>query len=40
MDVRELISRLHRIRCWVPQNSMARNLIDELINHFKSQLPQ
>jgi hypothetical protein len=40
MDVRELISHLQKIRCWTPQNSMVRNLVDELINHFKSQLPQ
>jgi hypothetical protein len=40
MDIRELIARLHTIKMWTQNGSMARNLLDELINHFKSQLPQ
>jgi hypothetical protein len=39
MDIRELINKLNRIKMWTQQGSMARNLVDELINHFKSQLP-
>jgi hypothetical protein len=40
MDIRELIVRLQKIRVWTQQGSTARNLLDELINHFKSQIPQ
>jgi hypothetical protein len=39
MDIRELVARLQRIRCWT-HNPTARNLLDELINHFKTQIPQ
>ena len=40
MDINELIKKLHEIRCWTNNGSVARNLLDELINHFKSQLPR
>ena len=40
MDIRELINRLHTIKMWTKQGSQARILLDELINHFKAQLPQ
>lgn len=40
MEIKELIARLHTIRMWTNQGSQARILLDELINHFKSQLPQ
>jgi len=39
MDIRELVAKLQRIRCWT-NDSTARNLLDEMINHFKSQIPQ
>lgn len=38
MDIKDLITRLQTIRCWTNNGSMARNLLDELINHFKSQI--
>jgi hypothetical protein len=31
MDIRELLEHLKKIRCWTPANSMARNLLNELI---------
>ena len=40
MDIRELIDKLHTIKMWTKQGSIARTKLDELINHFKSQLPQ
>jgi hypothetical protein len=40
MDIRELIAKLHTIKMWTQQGSTAWNLLDDLINHFKSQLPQ
>jgi hypothetical protein len=40
MDIRELIAKLKTIRVWTADGSMARNLLDELINHFQSQLPK
>jgi hypothetical protein len=40
MDIRELITKLKTIRAWTLNGSMARNLLDELINHFQSQLPK
>jgi len=40
MDIRELVARLKTIRAWTFNGSMARNLLDELINHLDSQIPQ
>ena len=40
MDIRELISKLKTIRTWTFNGSMARNLLDELINHFETQIPR
>jgi hypothetical protein len=40
MDIRELIQHLKKIRCWTFHNTMARNLLDELIARLESQLPR
>ena len=40
MDINELIKRLQTIRCWTTTGTTARNLLDELIDHFKSQSPR
>ena len=40
MDLRELIARLHNIKMFTQKESVAWNKLEELINHFKSQLPQ
>ena len=40
MDINELIKRLQTIRVWTPTGSTARNLVEELIDHFKSQVPR
>jgi hypothetical protein len=39
MDIRELVARLQRVRCWT-HDPTARQLLDEMINHFKAQIPQ
>jgi len=39
MDIRELIARLQRVRCWT-YDPTARQLLDDMINHFKAQIPQ
>lgn len=39
MDIREILWRLQKVRCWT-HDATARNLLDEMINHFKAQLPQ
>lgn len=40
MDIRELVAKLKTIRVWTMNGSMARNLLDELINHLESQIPR
>lgn len=35
MDIKELLQHLKRIKCWTPANSMARNLISELIQRLE-----
>ena len=40
MDIRELVTRLKTIRVWTFNGSMARNLLDELINHLETQIPR
>jgi hypothetical protein len=40
MDIRELLQYLKKIRCWTFTNTMARNLLDELIARLENQLPK
>ena len=40
MDIRELITRLKSIRCWTMNGSMARIMLDELIQHLERHIPQ
>jgi hypothetical protein len=40
MDIRELLEHLKKIRCWTFTNTMARNLLDELIARLENQLPR
>jgi hypothetical protein len=40
MDIRELTQHLKKIRCWTFNNTMARNLLDELIARLENQLPR
>jgi ornithine cyclodeaminase/alanine dehydrogenase-like protein (mu-crystallin family) len=40
MDIRELISKLKTIRVWTFNDSMARKLLTELIDHFERQIPR
>ena len=40
MDIRELLQHLRRIRCWTFNNSMARNLLDELIQRLEQTVPR
>lgn len=40
MDIRELVAKLRTIRAWTFNGSMARSLLDELINHLDSQIPR
>lgn len=37
MDINELIKFLHRISCWIPQNTYIQKEIKEVIAHLKSQ---
>lgn len=40
MDIKELLELLKRVRCWTPNSSMARNLLDELIHRLENQVPR
>jgi hypothetical protein len=40
MDIRELLQHLKKIRCWTFNNTMARNLLDELIARLENQVPR
>lgn len=40
MDIRELVTKLKTIRAWTMNGSTARQLLDELINHFEAQIPR
>ncbi len=40
MDIRELLQHLKKIRCWTFTNTMARNLLDELIARLEKHVPR
>ena len=40
MDIRELLQYLKKIRCWTFNDTMVRNLVDELIARLEKQLPK
>jgi len=40
MDIRQVINRLKTIRCWTQNGSMARIMLDELIEYLQRSIPR